>query len=74
VINFKYKTNINLKIRYKEHISEIKLKKIAPNLNFCKYILKNNYNIHYNIKTDLEILNTQVNVYINLVLEQLYTQ
>jgi hypothetical protein len=50
------KTHIHFKIRYKKHISEIKLKKTAPNSNFAKHVLENNYNIYFN--SDLEELHT----------------
>ena len=66
------KTNRNFKIRYKEHISEIRLKKTVPNSNFAKHVLENNHNINFDINTDLEILNTQNNIYINSVLEELH--
>jgi hypothetical protein len=39
------KTKINLKIRFKEHISEIKLK--YPNSNFAKHVLENKITIIY---------------------------
>ena len=67
------KTNRNFKIRYKEHIFEIKLKKNFPNSIFAKHILKNNHKISFDINKDLEILNTQNNIYINTVLEELHT-
>jgi hypothetical protein len=65
------KTNRNFKIRYKEYISEIKLKNTAPNLNDTKHGLKNNYNIHFDINIDLNIVNTHNDFYINSVLKEL---
>jgi hypothetical protein len=66
------KTNRNFNTRYKEHISEIKLKKTNPNSNFAKHVLENNHSITFNIGIDLEILNIQHNIYINSVLEELH--
>lgn len=34
------KTNRNFRTRYKEHISEIKLKKASPNSEFVRHILE----------------------------------
>jgi hypothetical protein len=64
--------NRNFKISYKQHISEIKLNKTAPNLNFVKRVLENNHNILFDINTDLKLLNIQNNININSVLEELH--
>ena len=45
------KTNRNFKTRYKEHISEIRLKKPVPNSNFAKHVLENNHNMNFDINT-----------------------
>lgn len=37
------KTNKIFKTRYKEYISEIKLKKVSPNSNFAWRVLENNH-------------------------------
>lgn len=66
------KTNRDFNTRYKEHISEIKLKKKTPNSNFAKHVLENKHKINFDINKDLEILNTQNNIYINSILEELH--
>jgi len=65
------KTFRNFKIRYKEHISEIKLKKSSPKSNFAKHVLECNHSIHFDIGKDMNILHDQKNKYINSVLEEL---
>jgi hypothetical protein len=50
---YKNKTNKNSKIRYRERISEIKLKNTAPNSNFTKQY-KNNFNNILNLETHLK--------------------
>lgn len=57
-------TAIYCTTKSKEHIF-LKLKKTAPRLNFGRFILKNNYDINFNVNKNLEILNTQENFYIN---------
>jgi len=65
------KTSRSFKIRYKEHISEIKFKKSYPKSNFAKHVLECNHSIHFDIEKDLNILHDQKNKYINSVLEEL---
>src|ERR1700678_4366730 len=55
------KTSRNFKLRYKEHTSEIKLKKSSPKSNFAKHVLECNHSIHFDIGKDLNILHDQKN-------------
>ena len=53
------KTSRNFKIRYKEHTSEIKLKKSSPKSNFAKHVLECNHSIHFDIGKNLNVLHDQ---------------
>jgi hypothetical protein len=55
----------------KKNVNILKiLSKTTANSNFIKHGLKNNHNINADNNIDLEILNTQNNIYINSVLEE----
>ena len=60
---------INFKIRYKEHISEIKLKKSSPKSNFAKHVFECNKSIHFVEGKKLNILHNKKYKYINSALE-----
>jgi hypothetical protein len=66
--------NINFKVRYKEHNFEIKFYKTRYfyNSNFVEHVSENNHNVKVYINTVLDILNTQINIYINIFLEELH--
>lgn len=54
-----HQTNGNFKIRFKEHISDIKFKKTIPNSKWAKFVFENNhYYNNFEINKDSEILNT----------------
>lgn len=63
----------HFKIRYKEHIFEMRLKKMYHISNFAKHVLGNNHNITLSIDKVLEILNIQhtTRIYKNYVLKEL---
>lgn len=59
-------------IQLSQRVCKIKKNIEYPSSNFAKRILENSNKITFNINNELDIFNTQHNIYISSVLEELH--